>query len=213
MPFVPCPFCYEAVISQVLYGQFCENTLWFLDSTEGVPDSRVEDLAHIVDTWYTTNLLPLLSNEVTYFATKVTDQASAVGPAFSVAGVGAIGGESAPADPGNVTLAISFQTAGRGRGSRGRNYVVGIPGTHIAQNSVEISYVASLVSAYILLSAAAADGGFSWSVVSRFFGFTIVGGKKVPTPRAEGIPITITSVLATDNQVDSQRRRLTGRGT
>lgn len=212
MPFVPCPNCFEAVIDQVLFGQFCENTLWFLDTSGADPTARVSECAIMADAWYTANLLPLQSNDVTYFNTRVTDQGSPVGPAFSLSGGGAVGGVSAPADPGNVTLAISFQTAGRGRGNRGRNFMVGLPGTFVSGNAVDVGHVTALVAAYAALTTAATSADFTWSVVSRFFGFTIVDGKKVPTPRVTGIPIAITSVIATDNQVDSQRRRLTGRG-
>jgi hypothetical protein len=54
--------------------------------------------------------------------------------------------------------------------------------------------------------------GFTWCVVSRFSGHTIVNGEKVPTPRAAGVITPVTTAAWADDVVDNQRRRLEGRG-
>jgi hypothetical protein len=65
------------------------------------------------------------------------------------------------------------------------------------------------VAAYDLLRTAPPAPADDWVVVSRFSGVDVNGD---PIPRAAGVVNIITAVLAVDNTVDSQRRRLPHRG-
>ena len=67
----------------------------------------------------------------------------------------------------------------------------------------------SLKLAYEGLPSVATVAGYTWVVASRFSGVDAEGD---PIPRAAGITTPITTVLIVDNLVDSQRRRLSGRG-
>lgn len=112
--------------------------------------------------------------------------------------------------PTNVSLTISFRTALRGRSFRGRNYVVGlIKDQTISANVVDNTTIASWIAAYEELLTVAAAESVEWVVVSRFSG---VDGDGKPIPRAAGVTTPINSVVIVDNVVDSQRRRLPGRG-
>lgn len=106
--------------------------------------------------------------------------------------------------PNNVALAIKFGTALRGRSYRGRIFRGGIPRSYVGGNEILPAKIAGLVSEYsTLLSDINAVAGQTQVVVSR-----ISGG----APRASGVATPITGVTA-NVTLDSQRRRLPGRGT
>lgn len=112
--------------------------------------------------------------------------------------------------PGNVTMSVSFRTALRGRSFRGRNYVAGLTEDQVAGNIFISTLSASWKAAYEAIAAAIASTGWTWVVVSRFSGVDAV--TKEPIPRAAGVTTPVLSVIVVDDFVDSQRRRLAGRG-
>jgi hypothetical protein len=106
--------------------------------------------------------------------------------------------------PNNVTLAISFRSNTTGRSGRGRNYVVGLVEADVANNEVNSGVVALWQAAYAKLFVG--EGYITsavWSIYSRQ-----QGGED----RLSGVLYPIFTVVATDPVVDSQRRRLPGRG-
>jgi hypothetical protein len=126
---------------------------------------------------------------------------------------GSIEESTAKSFPGNVTMAVSFRTSAAGRSGRGRNYVPGLVDLRDGNSLLDDTYAGQVITAWQGLRAIAGDDGWSQVVVSRFSGSTIVDGKKVPTPRAAGVTNVVTSTLLTDRTLDSQRRRLPGRGS
>jgi hypothetical protein len=84
-----------------------------------------------------------------------------------------------------------------------------VEGQTTGANQIDSATAAAFVDAYSLLLDFGQDIGASWVVVSRFSGVDANGD---PIPRAAGVTTPITSVLVVDNIVDSQRRRLPGRG-
>jgi len=79
-----------------------------------------------------------------------------------------------------------------------------------AQNEVESTFASDLTSAYIQRREDLDSGDFTWVVVSRFSGVDPDTGK--PIPREAGVATPVLAPLVTDLTVDSQRRRLPGRG-
>jgi len=120
-------------------------------------------------------------------------------------GVGLPGtGLSAPS-PNNVTTAMTLRTALGGRSGRGRIYHVGMPNNHYVGDLLNATDRAGLVTAYEALKTIAPSGvgpEFQLVIVSRYFNLA---------QRAVGIKNRVTSV-SNDGILDSQRRRLTGRG-
>jgi len=152
-----------------------------------------------------------VSNAVQLVEVVVTDMSSLTGGQVSFSPpIGEFGGKGGPPLPSNVSLSISFRTALRGRSFRGRNYVVGLAvDDQLDQNSIKPTVMSAWVDAYTELIALASGAGATWIVASRFSG---VDGDGHPVPRAAGVTTPITNVVATDNTIDSQRRRLPGRG-
>lgn len=204
MPFVPTPNVIEAEMRMRLDTQKIENTLYFYKVT-GWTAADVPVVFNALLLWWTTTYSDPLSNTLTLNEIKITDLSSDVGFAFEIPAPTPkpAGGSAEPSAPNNVALCVSFRTAGRGRSSRGRNYVPGIPKTAIAANTVNTDTTTAIAAAYNDLLTVADGFGGDWCVVSRFSG---------GSPRAAGLVSIITAATIVDSTVDSQRRRLPGRG-
>jgi len=210
MAFVPVP---DTVLVELRYDyllQKVENTLWFTGDSAPDPTSMAALGGEIID-WWVGGLAPISNSGVQLREVVVTDMSSATGPQVTVTTSLPQYGEvtEEPLPSGN-TLAVSFRTVNRGRSFRGRNYFVGLSRTQIDGNVVLVGFAGGLVTAYESLQAAATVAGYTWVIASRFSG---VDGDGDPIPRAEGITTPVTTVLIADMRVDSQRRRLAGRGT
>jgi hypothetical protein len=120
-------------------------------------------------------------------------------------GVGLPGTGLAAPSPNNVTTVMTLRTSVGGRSGRGRIYHVGIPNNHYIGDILNATDRAGLVTAYDALKTLAPSGAspeFQLVVVSRYANLA---------QRATGIKNRVTSIT-NDGIMDSQRRRLTGRG-
>jgi len=106
--------------------------------------------------------------------------------------------------PFNCAHCVSFRTANRGRSGRGRNYVMGLSDSEAAASAIQTTRLNLDVNAYAaLVGAGTFVAGLQFCVVSRYSG---------GAPRSVALIQPITSVLSVDATIDSQRRRLPGRG-
>lgn len=212
MPFVPAlntAFCRTVYLWD---NQEVENTLWFRNTGGAFDEISIANLAISIENNLIANLIPNQSNDVTYLFTEAVDQTAPNGFVGIASGNPTIGGTATPTQANNVSLAVGFRTGVSGRSFHGRNFLIGLPGTAISQSEIDPTYLLSVSTGYNNFRSAVAADGFVHVVASRFTGFTIVDGKKVPTPRATAVITPITSYVFSDNIVDAQRRRLPGRG-
>jgi hypothetical protein len=191
-------------------GQKVENTLWF-DAGAVPTGATLTDLADAVGAWWRANIAALTSSRVVVREYVATSQDTATGPQVSIAGVAGDNGTNTP----NLyalgsTFVVSFRTALRGRSFRGRNYVIGLTEDQVDANELETGVAETWRAAYFELIGAAADAGWTWVVASRFSG--VSGTPPRPVPRVSGIATPIVAVVVVDEFIDSQRRRLSGRG-
>lgn len=210
MPFVPVLNTVLAEMRMSLDGQQVENTLWFEAAAAPTP-ADMTSLADLLINWWVANYAPQASVNLQLVEVVISDQTTATSAQVSMAPEEpALGTIVSDALPNNVSLTVSFRTALRGRSFRGRNYVVGIPESAAALSHLGGAYVAGWVVAYeTLLSLIDTDGTFDWVVVSKFSGVDVNGD---PIPRVAGVTTPVTNVVVVDDVVDSQRRRLPGRG-
>lgn len=204
MAFVPVP---NTCLVEIVYeqdSQIMENTLYFEKPTGSVVLADLEELLDEVNTIVRTQLLPLLSNtlQVLRIVGTMIDVVGGL-QSISTASLPAPGQSTSPPLPNNTSLAMSLRTAQSGRSFRGRNYVAGLAEDAVAGNTVNGSMVTALLDVWDSLTHAGGDAGWQAVVVSR-----ISGG----VPRTTGVTTPITSVVVFDDQVDTQRRRLPGRG-
>lgn len=203
MPFIAVPNAAQFEIRMLWDNQEVENTLWF-EAPSAFDSALLDNVAVAVATWFQGSILPNLSSAVQFVEVYGTDMSSATGPtATAVPSSAAFGGVLSPSLPNNVAMCVSFRTAGRGRNFRGRNYVPGMAEDGVTGNAFLASRVANIVGGYNGLLAVATGQGVEWVVASRYLN---------NAPRVTGITTPVTAALVTDTYVDSQRRRLPGRG-
>lgn len=203
MPFVPVPDVAEVEMVFIDdFGNISENTLYF---TKASPTES--DLATLLDnlnTAITTSLLPLLSSSIKLLKLIGTLLDVADGLSLlNTTGLPIAGGDATVALPHNASLAIKFSTSRSGRSFHGRNYVTGLVDRRTQADTLTSSYVNALVDAWVDIAAAATDNGWQQVVVSRFSG---------GSPRTTGVATVVNNISTTDLTIDSQRRRLNGRG-
>lgn len=210
MPFVPVENTCLVEIRMTADNQQVENTLW-CEFPTAITGPDLVSLATDLTTWWGDNIQPIMWGGVTLREIVCTDMTSETGAqgSFSTA-TPTTGDLDEPPLPTGTSLAISFRTALRGRAFRGRNYAVGLVKSHTTgANTFTDALVSAYQAAYEALSAVITGAGFTWVIASRFSG---VDAEGKPIPRAAGVTTPVTAVVITDNVVDSQRRRLPGRG-
>lgn len=196
-----------ANIRGTLFSQRVENTI-YVRATEDATDvwtlAGVAELGTALGAWVVAELLPLMSASLTVNEVLLTDLTTPTAISYTqVVGIaGSVGGACAP---GNVTFTTTFRTTGRGRSSRGRNYWMGIPELHVTGNTVSSAYQEDIRDAYADLNSYIAD-------VPRVPVHCIVSRYSEGEPRTTALVQNVAAVVHTDNLIDSQRRRLTGRG-
>jgi len=207
MPFVPFEDCVKVTIEGHVDSQLVINDLAFRSSTG--PRSAADVLALItaLRDWWDGSMNPLLN--VAYLGSRITGKGltNAVGLVLELAMNGNDGQVSGEAAPNNCTMAVSFRTGLAGRSNRGRNYVPCLTNSEVTGNVIDGAFIANVIAAYAQLvfpaNVGVIPGGWEWVVLSRFSG---------GVERTVGVFTEITSVTVADNIVDSQRRRLPGRG-
>jgi len=204
MAYIPVPDVAMVELRGNLFSQNIENTLYFEYS--GPPSTTaLEELGDAVAAWWIAEVVANLSSDYSYREAYVTDLSASTAPTYVALELTPVaGGNSSPSLPGNVAACISFRTPIRGRSGRGRNYLSGLGENAVTGNQFGSSTASALTFAYNLLVDGIEDmPGWTWVVVSRY---------TAGAPRALGVAYPITTAAFTDLNIDSQRRRLTGRG-
>jgi hypothetical protein len=203
MPFVPVPNTCSVEMIYESMGQKCEN-VFHASKINTFSASDLADICVIFADWFIAHGKALCNTGVALSKIVAKDISSQTGPAIEYTGSLPVYGvyTGTTVMPLNVTVAVSFGTNLRGRSYRGRIYQIGLTNLSCTDNQVSSSYRSDLITYYGDLVSAVSTGGFDLCVVSRFHN---------KAPRTTGVATPITSV-SVDPNLDSQRRRLTGRG-
>jgi hypothetical protein len=204
--FQPVPNTIAVRMVHQVAGQHCLNTFHFLKATPATVTDCQNAATAVRDTYWKAKMQQILTADVFMEKIVATGLDLQTSPQFELVMVageqnGALGGMSVPT---GSTLVGSYDTAERSRNGRGRTYISGMPAQQLA-DPIEVinTYLVSFVEALSALLAVATAISGTLVVVSR----TIA---KVQRPT--GVPIPVTGITA-DKYLDSQRRRLFGRGT
>lgn len=204
MPFQPCT---NAAMIEWVYdwdGQIVENTYHALGDAP-LTGPELLALATACYNWWATSLSPTISFDVTLLRVDTKGLDATSSPLASYApGVLATGGAGVEATPNNVAWCVKHTTALAGRSGRGRWYLLGIPKTLVTKSHIGLAQAALYTSAFPTLDAAIVALDLTPVIVSRQQDHVVL-------PLA--VPYPITGHSFTDNVVDSQRRRLPGRGS
>lgn len=203
MPTAYRPTTIRAELRGTYLGEEVLNGLWFENSTGGPVGTALVAVAVMLRAWWQTNLLPIISNQYVLREIYVADWASATGPTFtSTTSLPASGGNANDPVPGNVAACVTFRSDGRGRSSRGRNFVAGATENVTAGNQFTGPFVTALQGAYATLISDANGIAIPQIVYSQFSNNNV---------RPVGVASNVVAA-SVDPNIDSMRRRLAGRG-
>jgi hypothetical protein len=169
-------------------------------------EADLTEIATVFRDWWDAEMQGLTVNTTSLQAIEVIDvSADGEEGIIFTAGLPLSGSDENLANPNNVTVVTKLATGMTGRSRRGRTYHVGLPEDALAADKQHITptWQTFLQGAFADLITALITAGFELVVAS-----TISGG----VPRTEGITTPVTSAV-TNLQLDSQRRRLPGRGS
>jgi hypothetical protein len=203
MAFQNCPGVASVELIFDALGQKVEN-VYHVKQEDAWTETDLTNVAAAFKDWFSVDMAPITHSSVSLGKIVCKDLSTSTGPAIEyVADLPIAGGYSSTAIcPLNVTAAVSFGTALRGRSYRGRIYHVGLAVAYVSGNQLGSGTQGSFLSAYGALVTAVSTAGFQLCVLSRFAAKAL---------RTNGIGTAITSV-SVDINLDSQRRRLAGRG-
>ena len=210
MAFIPVPGTVEVAIEAKLNGQDCKNILNF--HTGATIDAEVLSVlgAALIDaivgsTWFA----GAASIAYTLLDLKLTDFKSATaasiiqttGATHSLPATGTISGVSAQ---NNSALVVSSRTGNRGRSYRGRTYFPTMDtGSTLSGVQATTDYINAVLTLMTAINSAADANAFEPVVVSR---------KSGGVDRVTGISTPVVA-YSCNPALDSQRRRLQGRGS
>lgn len=199
----PTPNVAEVTMTFLQDGQYLINKHHFLN-TAGWDEGSLNNLGTAVREWWNSELKSQVTTAVSLVEIEVVDLTAGSGLGITVqTGLPIAGTAAQNAAPNNVTLAIKKGTGLVGRSFRGRTYHIGLHEAAYTNNTVEPAIVNFLRDAYDALREPL--GGVlpvDMCVLSE-----VSGG----VPRTEGI-CTVVTGIGVDPVIDSQRRRLPGRG-
>ena len=203
MAFQAVPDCAKIAIVHARAGEQMVNILhatragqWGLTELDALS-------AAVLNQW-AAGLMPYLSQSVQLLrvdARGLRAQADVTTTAIPTTGV--FGGYQASALPGNVAFCLTLSTGLTGRSNRGRIYIGGLHEAAIAGDSILQSFADTFRNELGLVLNEIRNTGWTPVVVSR---------RLNNAPRATPATIEITGVRYADRILDSQRRRLRGRG-
>lgn len=203
MEFVPLPNTVKVQLLFTLDGQQCQN-VFHVHTPNAINEDELDSVHTLFKTWYETYLKDLQTSEVSHRGMIISDASNQFGVSKEY-GPGTVfqgGVNSAPALPNNVTVSVKWNTGLRGRSYRGRTYHIGLWEASVTNNSVVSSVLTGLTSGYEALLGILDIENRYLVVASKFQG---------NAPRTTGVTTQVLTVTC-DGIIDSQRRRLPGRG-
>lgn len=204
MASLPVPNTVQIDVLYLLFGQRCEN-VFHARFDGGVDATTLSDVENAFVTWLPGAWLTNISNQCSFIGLEVKNLSIADGSIRAYTpGAPVQGTVNSPAEPGNVSFCISGRSGIAGRSFRSRTYVIGMPQNVRSGNQVDAGWAAALTTALNALRDLLVSINGVLTVVSR-----IADNVERLTPLST--PIDVFTVA--DYNIDSQRRRLTGRGS
>jgi len=200
MAFQSVPNTAEVTILYLQNTEIMANTM-HAELATGYDFGDIAALATAVDAAVLAQLRPLMTVDSSYTRTEVRGL-DVENDLFDTEDLNnGVGSDAAEGLPNSVTFSIKKESGFTGRSARGRWYFVGMPNNFLAANENNVIPADSVAMVAAVEGIRAAIQATVWSpvIVSRF-----TGGAQRPT----GVTFPWISVVAVDNFVDTQRRRL-----
>jgi len=205
MAFVPVINTVSVEFRTTWDNQHCENRI-YVDLLSAPTTTLCQALANACLTWWTGNVVSLTPANLALREVFVRDQSQLNGVSATASPTGALPGTHAGTSmPNNVSICASIRTLFTGRSARGRWYWQGLCNDQVTDNNVLSGTITSIDAALTNLASVIAALGHFWVIVSYI---------SLGVPRPGGpVKFVVNDIVFVDTVVDSQRRRLPGRGT
>lgn len=205
MPFIPTPNTAQLELVYNWAGQVCETVLHYTKASPWTFE-HLEELVDVARATWITNMVTRMPGTLSLITVRGIDISSETGPvAETTQDLPATGSAPNPSLPNNVAITITKRTALRGRSYRGRIYHPGLMENQVAGNLVDPASLTGIVGAWEEFLA------LSLPLQADEALMVVVSLRNAGQPRTEGVATLVTN-LTSDGTVDSQRRRLPGRG-
>ena len=204
MAFIPVPNTCRAELIFTSLGQVVEN-VFHIEKDDPWTLAELASMGAALVAWWKAELRDLTPSTVVLDRCDLRDLTTEAAAFASVPCESNCGGNGGNQQlPNNVTAAIKWTTGLTGRSQRGRTYHIGLAEDHVTGDTISGAVVSALLSAYSALLDAVINANPDARLV-------VVSYVHEGEPRTTGQTTTITTATV-NNIVDSQRRRLTGRG-
>jgi len=203
-PYIPVVQVVKTELVYEVLDQVVENVLHFAKVTPWTISDLLVFGEEVVAAW-ANNIKAVQSTDCALTKVKLTDLTTETSPAIEyVTALPQFGSIGNGVENGAQTIATKFVTAGRGRSHRGRAYNVGMPDNTVTNNRITDAYAQDLTDAW---------EGFRADILAGSAGAiqVIVSLCQGKSWLEEGEAYAVIGA-STDVWVDSQRRRLHGRG-
>lgn len=201
-PYIPALKTARSRMSYTQEGQTLQNVFYF---TKDTPFSAA-DLASLnsaIVTAWTSHFKPYQPTSLILDTIESTALDTDSGAQVTLA-VGETGLGAAEPMPTGVTVAVKFATGLIGRSQRGRMYWIGLCDNQRLGNQVTLAFHDNLLNA---VQTFFGDIGIATSMLHAVVSYCTGKAWRIT---AQVTPVT--DYILTDSNLDSQRRRLTGRG-
>lgn len=217
MPFIPALNTAQVKINQQMHGQTVQNVI-YVQGPSGWDSVGLTGLAELVISWWNTYLADQVHADLHLISVFARDMTTEEGAGVEIQAPALSGGNliAQGALPGNVALAVKFITGLTGPNRRGRNFVSGMAEERVNGNDLTDIGRDGILGAYASLRDDLVGAGYD-HVVASFYNGTALQlqpngeTRRKPIPRATALITPINNYTA-NSQLDSQRRRLSGRG-
>lgn len=186
--------CFDFTFS----GIGCSICLWFLDN-DGLDTQRLNTLAGILDGWMANDVMPLLVAQLAYNGLTAYDMSASDAAKVVVSQVPPVnGGISGQGEGNQVAALVSFETGGRGRTTRGRAYVPGVPQNSLELNNLTGAFRNGLDAAWLTM--------FGLTSAQNFF--QIVSSSQIDGQPRTARTARVLNSASTKAKPGTQRRRV-----
>jgi len=202
MTFIPAPNTAKVEMRFSQEGQQIEN-VYHVTQAAPFDATELNTLAASFKAWWVAQWQTSVVNTCSLVQIVATalDSASAPGIVYAT-GLPLVGGNAGFPSPLNVTVAIQWFTALRGRSYRGRTYHIGLTANDRSGSYVSTTFQTNAIARYQALITA---------MNSYAPGLVVVSYRGNNAPRGTALTTEIVTA-ACELTLDSQRRRLPGRG-
>lgn len=203
-PFIPAPKTASVEWIYSLGGVVAENQV-HVEAATNFTDTMLADLWTLCKDWWVASLKPVIATTCSFNRLRCKALHASIAPVLDQVVLPAqIGSDSQTPLGNNVSFVVKLTTGNAGRSARGRWYVAGL--TALSSNN-GTTVNSGRAGAYVN-----AIGDLKANLEAAGLTLVITSFRNEKAWRSEAVNYPVLGVVYTDLNLDSQRRRLVGRG-